>query len=344
MLTIVIIYLWTAISLYIITGGADFGAGMIELITPKKNRKKVIEMMHKSTAPIWEANHMWLILAIVILFVGFPISYSEISSSLYIPITIMLMGIIARGTSYAFRNGDTVADELKKLDRVIYISSSIVTPFFLGVIGASIFADRTILKGNNFMDKYIFNWFAPFPLLMGLVTVFVCAYLAAIYVIGNKNYGEMRFLIKYQAFLLTLCIPISLTLANMAARSQRIDLLACFFTIPGIIALLVIIIIACLMWVIIISEQTKWLRVYAAAPVLLVQIMLFKGVFNNLSNKSSGQSLISLHVPEKTIETLAITLIVASFLILPALGYLIYKFEWQAEENDSSKQESAEKF
>lgn len=340
MLTIVIIYLWAAISLYIITGGADFGAGMIELITPAENRKKVIEMMHKSTAPIWEANHMWLILAIVILFVGFPGNYSEISSSLFIPITIMLMGIIARGTSYAFRNGDTVADELKSIDRIIYISSSIITPFFLGVIGACIFSGRTVLKGKDFMHQYILNWFSPFPLLMGLVTVFVCAYLAAIYVIGNKNYGETRFIIRHQAFLLMLCIPISLTMANIAARAQNIDLLSCFFTIPGMFVLLFIIIIACMMWIIIISEQTKWLRIYAAAPVLLVQLILFEDVYNNLSNKSLANGIISLNVPEKTIETLAITLIIASFLILPALGYLIYKFEWQVEEIDLPKQAS----
>ena len=94
------------------------------------------------------------------------------------------------------------------------------------------------------------------------------------------------------------------------------------------------------MWIIIISEQTKWLRIYAAAPVLLVQLILFEDVYNNLSNKSLANGIISLNVPEKTIETLAITLIIASFLILPALGYLIYKFEWQVEEIDLPKQAS----
>lgn len=340
MLTIVIIYLWASVSLYIISGGADFGAGMIELITPGRNRKQVALMMHRSTAPIWEANHMWLILAIVILFVGFPMHYSEISSSLFIPITIMLMGIIARGTSYAFRNGDPIADELKKLDRIIYICSSFITPYFLGVIGACIYAGRTGTNGRDFLHRYVFNWFAPFPLLMGFVSVFVCAYLAAVYVIGNKNYGNSRFLIKLPAFLLMLAIAVSLTLANIAARTEKIELLQCFIGSPGIFVLLIIILIACMMWVIIISEQTKWLRLFAAAPILLVQLMLFKGLYVNLSNRKAVNGSPQANVPEETINLLAITLMVASVFILPALAYLIYKFEWQSNSGDLQARET----
>src|SRR5688572_31778419 len=79
MLYVVIIYLWTAILLYLLLGGADFGAGIIELFTSKKNERLTRRTMYKAIGPIWEANHMWLIITIVILFVGFPAIYTTMS-------------------------------------------------------------------------------------------------------------------------------------------------------------------------------------------------------------------------------------------------------------------------
>jgi len=330
MLTIVIVYLWASISIYLITGGADFGAGMIELLSEKRNSKKITEMMHRSTAPIWEANHMWLILAIVITFVGFPDLYANISSSMFIPITIMLMGIIARGTSYSFRNGDKVKDELKKLDKVIYIVSSIITPFFIGVIGACIYSGKTVLASGSFSERYVYNWMGLFPLSIGLLTVVVCAYLASLYVMGNKNYGNDRFMIKSQAFMLTLSIPFILMLANIGAIGDGFDLLKNLIGIQGILVAIIIIGMTIAIWIIINSEETKWLRLFAAAQVILIQLVLFndfhRGILHSLIKKGDQGTILSSGL---TIHVLAITLMAATLLIIPALGYLIYTFEWQ---------------
>src|SRR5690606_4698833 len=95
---VVIIFLWTSIVLYVLFGGADFGAGIIEMFTSKRNRQRTRTTLYHAIGPIWEANHMWLIIAIVILFVGFPDIYSTMSVYLHIPLAIMLLGIIARGT------------------------------------------------------------------------------------------------------------------------------------------------------------------------------------------------------------------------------------------------------
>ena len=130
---VVILYLWLSILLYLCLGGADFGAGIVELVTSKKNRSATRKTLHHAIGPIWEANHMWLIIAIVILFVGFPVIYSAISIYLHIPLLIMLMGIIARGTAFAFRNYDAVKDELQWWYTRIYVLSSFITPLFLGV-------------------------------------------------------------------------------------------------------------------------------------------------------------------------------------------------------------------
>ena len=102
MLNIVIIYLWMAILLYLLLGGADFGAGIIELFTSQKNERVTRRTMYRAIGPIWEANHMWLIITIVILFVGFPRIYTTMSIHLHIPLAVMLIGIIARGTAFTF--------------------------------------------------------------------------------------------------------------------------------------------------------------------------------------------------------------------------------------------------
>ena len=95
MIYVVIAFLWVSICLYVITGGADFGAGIIELFSKKSYRNQTKKIMSKSIAPIWEANHMWLIIAVVVLFVGFPTIYTTVSTYLHIPLVLMLIGIIA---------------------------------------------------------------------------------------------------------------------------------------------------------------------------------------------------------------------------------------------------------
>src|SRR3984885_12971201 len=137
MLYVVIAYLWASILLYLLLGGADFGAGILELFTSEKNRGITRKTMYRAIGPIWEANHMWLIIAIVILFVGFPAIYTTMSIHLHIPLVIMLMGIIARGTAFAFRNYDAVTDNMQKVYNKIFVYSSFITPLFLGIIAGS---------------------------------------------------------------------------------------------------------------------------------------------------------------------------------------------------------------
>src|SRR3546814_16584939 len=100
MLYIVVAYLWASICLYILLGGADFGAGIVELASRAKHRRSVRNIMYNAIGPIWEANHMWLIIAIVILFAGFPDIYSTMSVYMHIPLVLLLLCLMARGTAF----------------------------------------------------------------------------------------------------------------------------------------------------------------------------------------------------------------------------------------------------
>src|SRR5215213_6979825 len=158
MLYVVMIYLWASILLYLLLGGADFGAGIIELFTSGKNKRRTRETMYHAIGPVWEANHMWLIIAIVILFVGFPAIYATMSVYLHIPLTIMLLGIIARGTAFAFRHYDAVVDDMQGLYNRIFVYSSFITPLFLGIIAGSSVSGKIDTSAGNFADAYIFSW------------------------------------------------------------------------------------------------------------------------------------------------------------------------------------------
>src|ERR1700733_8715060 len=111
MLLVVIGFLAVSLLFYCVLGGADFGAGALEFFVPEKNRKRHEELVNKAMGPVWEANHIWLIILIVILFNAFPKVYAQYSIYFHIPLTLMLIGIVFRGCAFSFRNYDAVKDD-----------------------------------------------------------------------------------------------------------------------------------------------------------------------------------------------------------------------------------------
>src|ERR1700712_2933513 len=188
LLYVVILFLFAAITLYFLLGGADFGAGIIELFTSTDNKSRTRKTMYQAMGPIWEANHMWLIIAVVILFVGFPVIYSDMCTYLHIPLLIMLLGITARGTAFAFRSYDAIKGErTQNFYNHIFVYSSFITPLFLGIIAGSTISRQIDLHPVTFLSGYIFSWLNYFSVAVGLFTVALSGYLAAIYLIGEAD-------------------------------------------------------------------------------------------------------------------------------------------------------------
>src|SRR4029434_10657947 len=93
-----------ALNAYVLTGGADFGGGVWDLFGAGALRQRQRELIADSIAPIWEANHVWLIVVVVVLFTGFPAAFSMLATVLHIPLTILLIGIVLRGSAFVFRS------------------------------------------------------------------------------------------------------------------------------------------------------------------------------------------------------------------------------------------------
>jgi cytochrome d ubiquinol oxidase subunit II len=329
MLYVVMIYLWAAILLYLLMGGADFGAGIIELFTSDKNKSRTRKTMYQAIGPIWEANHMWLIITIVILFVGFPFIYTTMSVHLHIPLAIMLLGIIARGTAFAFRHYDAVIDDMQKLYNKVFVYSSFITPLFLGIIAGSAVAGTIDTNANNFADAYIFSWLSWFSVSVGLFTVTICGYLAAIFIIGETDNPEDRLRFVRKAKHMNIAAVICGTLVFISAYLENIPLFEWVFgNAIGLAAISAAMISLVFEWILLKNGSTRILRILAGFQVTMILLTVTVRHYPNIVILKNGKylSLLEQAGHEQTIYYLGMALLLGSIFILPALYYLMYSF------------------
>jgi cytochrome bd ubiquinol oxidase subunit II len=171
--------LWLGLTLYALLAGADFGAGFWDLAAGGSRRgRRQRELIEHVIGPVWEANHVWLIFVLVLLWSGFPPVFAAVMSTAYIPLTLVALGIIARGSAFAFRKA-SVALWQRRLFGAAFAASSVVTPFFLGTVAGAIASGR-IPPGLSTGDR-LDSWWNPTSVLAGVLAVGSCAYLAACY-------------------------------------------------------------------------------------------------------------------------------------------------------------------
>jgi cytochrome d ubiquinol oxidase subunit II len=162
--------------LYTVLGGADFGAGFWELgsLNDEDMREEAVHAM----GPVWEANHVWLIFVLVVLWTAYPVAFASIASTLVIPLFVAAIGIILRGTAYALRAGAYSTRELTTIDTVFAISSSL-TPFALGAAVGAV-ASQRVPVGNAAGDL-VSSWANATSLTIGALAVVAGAYMAAVF-------------------------------------------------------------------------------------------------------------------------------------------------------------------
>lgn len=330
MIYVVLAFLWVSLLLYLLMGGADFGAGIIELFTTKRNRARTHNTMYRAIGPIWEANHMWLIIAIVILFVGFPFIYSTMSVYLHIPLTAMLLGIVARGTAFSFRHYDAVTDDMQIIYRRVFMIASCITPFFLGIIAGSAVSGDIDTHAVGFLQGYIFSWLHLFPIAVGLFTVAICGFLAAVYLIGETTdqYDTDRFIAKARTANIAALVAGALVFAS--AIHDDVPLTSWVFgNMIGLTATLLASFALLLFWLLVYRGKKIIIRPLAGFQVAMLLIVVSYSNFPAIVTFKDGTSLSLLthNAHEKTIDVLAWALIGGSLLILPALFYLVYSFQ-----------------
>jgi cytochrome bd ubiquinol oxidase subunit II len=189
MATALLALMWASVTAYALLAGADFGAGAWDLLAgrtgPGARRRALIE---HSIGPVWEANHVWLIFVLVLMWTAFPPLFAAISSTLYLPLTLIALGVIARGAAFAFRKAVTEVWQ-QRLFGAAFAFSSLVTPFFLGAAAGAVASGRVppgLARGN-----VITSWLNPTSVLSGVLTVAAGMYLAAVYLTADaRRAGE----------------------------------------------------------------------------------------------------------------------------------------------------------
>jgi len=327
---VVIAYLFLSILLCVVLGGADFGAGIIELFTSARNKNRTRDTLYRAIGPIWEANHMWLIITIVILFVAYPLIYAEMSVYLHIPLLIMLFGIIARGTAFVFRHYDAVKDDMQPLYNRIYFASSFITPLFLGIVAGSVISGHIDHAATSFADVYIFSWLNWFSVGVGFFVVALCGFLASIYLIGETDNPDDRKRFINKARHMNIAAVVSGIYVFITAWIDGIPLTNWIFgTTIGLIAVIAASISLIVLWILIYSGNAIIIRLLAGFQVTMILLALGYAHFPDFIVVTHGTNLTLMdhRAAVQTINALGWALLIGTVFIIPALFYLYYKFK-----------------
>jgi len=174
-----------ALNAWMLLGGADFGGGVWDLFASGPRRERQRALIADAIAPIWEANHVWLVLAVVLLFSCFPPAFAVLSIQLHVPLTLMLIGIVMRGSAFVFRSYDARRDDVQRRWGRMFSVSSLLTPLLLGVsvgaIASGTVGHRAWPADAAFVDRFVSPWLTPFTLGVGVLALSLVAFLAAVY-------------------------------------------------------------------------------------------------------------------------------------------------------------------
>jgi cytochrome d ubiquinol oxidase subunit II len=211
-----------ALTMYVLLGGADFGGGLWDLLARGPRKAAQRELIADAIGPIWEANHVWLILVVVMLFSCFPPAFARFATLLHVPLAVMLVGIVLRGSAFTFRTYDSQRDDVQiRWGRTFAIASTL-TPVTLGVcVGATISGDLGAVRIDaSAYDIFIAPWATPFAFAVGAFTLALFAFLAAVYLTVEAYDDELRDDFRVRALGAGAAVGVCALLVLVLARSN----------------------------------------------------------------------------------------------------------------------------
>jgi cytochrome bd ubiquinol oxidase subunit II len=181
--------LWVGATLYAVFGGADFGAGFWALLAGGGERgERPRALIGWAIGPVWESNHVWLIFVLVVLWTAFSTAFESIMSTLFIPLSLAAIGIVLRGSGFAFQK---LAPRLggRRVSEYLFAVSSVLTPFFMGTVVGAVASGRVPV--GNATGDLVTSWLNPVSLLVGALFVATGAYLSAVFLINDaRRFGD----------------------------------------------------------------------------------------------------------------------------------------------------------
>jgi cytochrome bd ubiquinol oxidase subunit II len=181
-----------ALGLYFLFGGADFGGGVWDLVASGPRAAAQRRAIEAAIGPVWEANHVWLILVVVVLFTGFPTAFAAMSVALHVPLTLFLIGVVLRGSAFAFRGSHAASRDLERRLSLVFSMASTIAPVLLGMVVGALVSGRIRVRDGIVESGFFAPWLAPFPIAIGALALTLCALLAATYLTVEVEDAALR--------------------------------------------------------------------------------------------------------------------------------------------------------
>jgi cytochrome d ubiquinol oxidase subunit II len=186
-----------ALVAYAVLAGADFGGGIWDALARGPRAAAQRDAIAHAMGPVWEANHVWLIFVVVLLFTGFPPAYAALGIALFVPFHLVLLGIILRGAAFVFRAYSPQSARSLGPGRgarrwgAVFGAASTVTPVLLGMCLGAVSSGAIRVSADGAVTSAGAPWLHALPLAMGAFALAICAYLAAVY-LANETAGALR--------------------------------------------------------------------------------------------------------------------------------------------------------
>ncbi len=323
---IIAVFILLSLIIYALMGGADFGGGMWDLLAFGPRAKRQREIIADAIAPIWEANHVWLILVIVLLFTGFPRAFAAMMTALNIPMTAMLLGIVLRGSAFVFRKYGVAADKVQRRWGTVFGMASFFTPFVQGAALGALTTGQIRVAEGRVVTGFFAGWLTPFALACGVFALGLFAFLAATYMtVDAKDDRELQDDFRRRALwsglgLAPVALVVFLTSKEGAPEMYHgltrwwAPVLLAWTSLFAIVALVAL-------WL----RRFELARLAAVGQVTLILVGWGVAQYPNLI--TPDVTISSAAAPVSTLRLLVIALGFGAMLLLPSLAYLFYIFK-----------------
>jgi len=312
--------LWVGVTAYAVFGGADFGAGFWSLVAGGDTRgRRARALIDWAIGPVWEANHVWLIFVLVVLWTGFSLAFESIFSTLFIPLSLAALGIVLRGSGFAFHHTARRLKGREMAERLFGVSS-LLTPFFLGTVVGAIAAGR-VPVGNAVGDP-VTSWLNPLSLLIGALFVATSAYLAAVFLVSDARRAGADDLERYFASraLATAVATGALAIAGLVAL--RADARYVYDGLTGDGLPLVIVSLLCGAAVLVLLRRGARRGPRPLAVGAVVAVVWGWGVAQHPYLLPQVLTIDAGAAPDATLTSVLIVFGAAIVLVIPAMGLL----------------------
>jgi cytochrome bd ubiquinol oxidase subunit II len=317
---VVAVILFSGVVLYAVFAGADFGAGFWDLTAGGAARgRRPRWLIDHSIGPVWEANHVWLIFCLVVMWTAFPEAFASIMTTLHIPLGLAALGIVLRGSGFAFRKV-SVRTESQRVYGAAFALSSVVTPFFLGTVAGGIASGR-VPTGTSGGDA-ITSWLNPTSILGGVLAVVTCAYLAAVFLVADARHRQIEQLERYFRLRAFATAAVSGALVVAGIFVLRADARHLFDRLTGIALPLVVVSALCGVAALAVlrSAAPRLLRVLAVGAVAAV--VGGWGVAQYPYLLGTHLKIARAAAPRAALWSIVVVFGVAVVLIVPSLAWL----------------------